>query len=213
MACVGFMAISCEPEKPDTILQQKPQRPTEQPQDPFPPKRMERWVMVGDAFKDIECDYTYTMRLQFRTLGDGYTLEMLEDVRRTSLIIDWENMTFKNYASNYGDYYGLVTGQISFVNNENIPNQFSTITFDPHLSDYAYYNIPPYQNWDIVWFGDDYTSPNKNHPFWYSDAVRDELLKLRTHYNLPLNQFVALHTDEADFTYSTMYFVILPYSE
>ncbi|MDR1345193.1 MAG: hypothetical protein LBK03_00620 [Bacteroidales bacterium] len=209
-----LLAASCErPEEPATplTLQEKPQRPGQQ-EEPFPPKRTERWVMVGHAFKKIECDGTYTMLLQFDRLGStSYTLEKLEDPRRTSLIMDWENMTFKNYAS-YRDQYAT-TGQVSFVDNENMPDKFSTVTFAPHLSWDAYDSARFYQNWDIVWFGDDYTSPNKSHPFWYSDTVREELQQLRIRYNLPLNQFVILHNNEADFTYSTMYFVVLPYSE
>ncbi|MDR1345379.1 MAG: hypothetical protein LBK03_01565 [Bacteroidales bacterium] len=208
-----LLAASCErPEEPaiPLTLQEKPQRPGQQ-EEPFPPKRTERWVMVGDAYKRTECDGTYTMRLQFSTLGESYTLEMLENPRYTSLIMDWDNMTFKNYASYYDQY--ATTGQVSFVDNENMPDKFSTVTFDPHLSELAYAEAYYYQNWDIVWFGDDYTSPDKNHPFWYSDTVREELLKLSARYNLPLNQFAILHNNEADFTYSTMYFVVLPCSE
>ncbi|MDR1345194.1 MAG: hypothetical protein LBK03_00625 [Bacteroidales bacterium] len=210
-----LLAASCErPEEPATplTLQEKPQRPGQQ-EEPFPPKRTERWVMFGHAVKYTECDGTYTVRVRFNIWGEGHTLEALENSREASLIIDWENMTFKNYASNYGQYYGLATGQVFFVDNENMPDKFSTVTFDPCLSWQAYREAGFYQKWDIVWFGDDYTSPGKNHPFWYSDTVREELQQLRTRYNLPLNQFAILHNNEGDFTNSTMYFVVLPYSE
>jgi hypothetical protein len=175
---------------------------------------MERWVQIGAVLKDIKCDYTYTMIISLPMFYGGGSLAYLEDEgHSSSLIMDWEHMTFRNYSTFYnGQYNRLVTGQITFANNENIPNKFSTITFDPHLSWGVYGEAYFYQNWDSVWFGD-YTSPDKNHPFWYSDAVREKLQELHIQWNLPVNQFAVLHTDEADFTNSTMYFVVFPYSE
>ncbi|MDR1345378.1 MAG: hypothetical protein LBK03_01560 [Bacteroidales bacterium] len=208
-----LLAASCErPEEPATplTLQEKPQRPGQQ-EEPFPPKRTERWVRIGAVYKDIDCYGTYNMKI-ILPLINGSLLKYVEDERIASLIMDWDNMTFKNYASNYGQYYGLATGQVSLMDNENMPDKFSTVTFDPHLSWDAYDSARFYQKWDIVWFGD-YTSPGKNHPFWYSDAVREQLQELYVKWNLPLNQFVILHTDEAEFTNSTMYFMVLPCSE